>query len=374
MNSNLPVESDLAERDKRERKSQNRVRFCLTNLVFLFFLVFGFICIRFFTLCWNQTATAWLWALAALALGIFVGLLFGIPRIRQPSTDKDKQTDSHSNDQPDNYQPEINNNLIEVADWLTKIIVGLGLVELSSLPSKLKVAALPLATCLGGDCAMAKAVSIIIFFSVSGFLIGYIDARTIIAVLFRNSDDLVLEKEKEWKQFVIKLTEKKALETKEDLGEESKKLAEGISAAAAALVQPNEIYRKQALRGLLDVLKSFPTNRTAAMFAGRLFRSLNEPTNAIQILNDTIKNRRAANLPANKDDAALLFNIACYSNLLAEAALKAGNENDAENHRKTAWENLKSSCQLDPQNKEDAAKDDDLKTLFKPNTRDLNVL
>lgn len=139
-------------------------------------------------------AVASLWALASLAVGAFVGMLFGIPRMRQ--TNSTSQADNTA-DKPEmgdkrKYQPEINNNLIEVSDWLTKIIVGLGLVELRELPDKLKIAANPLAECLGGECGLALAVGVIIFFLSAGFLVGYINARTFLAVMFRRSDDALL--------------------------------------------------------------------------------------------------------------------------------------------------------------------------------------
>jgi hypothetical protein len=159
------------------------------NVIFTIFLGFGFIAV------YNCAADAvhrWpalLWGLACLAVGAVIGLLFGIPRMRQKNnTPKQEPKDAEVK-----YQPEINNNLIEVSDWLTKIIVGVGLIELKSIPSTLKQASRPLEICLGSQCSLSVAVGIIVYFSAAGFLVGYINARTFIAVLFRRSDDELLE-------------------------------------------------------------------------------------------------------------------------------------------------------------------------------------
>jgi hypothetical protein len=130
---------------------------------------------------WLHIATTTLWALAFLAVGAFVGLLFGIPRAKPaPATGADPKATSGANAP----RSEVNNNLIEVSDWLTKIIVGVGLVQLNSLPAKLKLLASPLAACLRADCGLAAAIGIIVFFGFAGFLAGYINARTFITAMF----------------------------------------------------------------------------------------------------------------------------------------------------------------------------------------------
>src|SRR4051794_37330470 len=60
-------------------------------------------------------------AAAAFGIGAIVGFLFSIQRTRRPSD---------SQPQP-RYLP--NTNLEDISDWLTKIIVGLGLVELGKI-------------------------------------------------------------------------------------------------------------------------------------------------------------------------------------------------------------------------------------------------
>jgi hypothetical protein len=92
---------------------------------------------------------------------------------------------------------ETNSNLVEISDWLTKIIVGVGLVELSKIPGKLDSLAgyfaAGLRTCPAGtaatsttaatatspctDSTKAFALGIVILFSTCGFLFGYLWTR-----------------------------------------------------------------------------------------------------------------------------------------------------------------------------------------------------
>src|SRR5437868_14946669 len=58
---------------------------------------------------------------AALLAGFLTGFIFGIPRVGA-----DTSSGVQSND-----------NLIEISNWLTKILVGVSLVELSVIPGKL---------------------------------------------------------------------------------------------------------------------------------------------------------------------------------------------------------------------------------------------
>ena len=120
---------------------------------------------------WQATAIGLLIAGAALAAGILVGFLFGIPRARQQTN---APTDSQSPTEPF----AVNTNLEQISDWLTKIIVGVGLVQLATIPGKLR----GLADYLSGAFATpavpgALIVSIISYFGIFGFLLGYLWAR-----------------------------------------------------------------------------------------------------------------------------------------------------------------------------------------------------
>lgn len=64
-------------------------------------------------------------ALASLMVGVAVGFLFGIPKL--VSTGELRQTKEETN----SYIPS--SNLAEISDWLTKLLLGAGLVSLSKL-------------------------------------------------------------------------------------------------------------------------------------------------------------------------------------------------------------------------------------------------
>jgi len=79
---------------------------------------------------WSVFGTAMVFAGAAALVGGVVGFLFGIPL-----TSKQRAAGA------DGSQYETNTNLEQVSDWLTKIIVGVGLVQLGrALPALTRLA------------------------------------------------------------------------------------------------------------------------------------------------------------------------------------------------------------------------------------------
>jgi CheY-like chemotaxis protein len=150
---------------------------------------------------------ALIWGFGFCVSGMLLGFLFAIPRIlpagaiiasaRAPATPGGKrETDpasagvvSHNGQSPS----EINSNLVEVSDWLTKIIVGVGLVELKHLPTVARGVADYIAPSLGLAPAMAAPVAggIMLFYSVLGFLIGYLLTRIYLAVIIKWADNQV---------------------------------------------------------------------------------------------------------------------------------------------------------------------------------------
>jgi hypothetical protein len=72
-----------------------------------------------------------------------------------------------------------NTNLEQISDWLCKILVGAGLTQLTALPGVLKRYAIFFAPGLGGNTSHGEvfAVGMLIFFTVCGFLVGYLWTR-----------------------------------------------------------------------------------------------------------------------------------------------------------------------------------------------------
>ncbi len=127
-------------------------------------------------------ATALLWAGGCWALGMTVGFFFAVPsqtsspqtQISLPKSDESNPTASGSNP----ILPTA--NLEAVADWLTKIIVGLLLVNLKEIAPHLRAIARYLASGLGGNEKEPFAFALIVYFFTIGFLVGFIRARSLL--------------------------------------------------------------------------------------------------------------------------------------------------------------------------------------------------
>src|SRR5688500_18795600 len=68
-------------------------------------------------------------AIAPFTLGGLVGFLFGIPKTVAPS--EDGQNGIHRSWHP-------NTSLEQISDWLTKILLGIGLTQLTVIPGELQ--------------------------------------------------------------------------------------------------------------------------------------------------------------------------------------------------------------------------------------------
>jgi cytochrome bd-type quinol oxidase subunit 2 len=100
----------------------------------------------------------------AWLIAVVVGFLFGIPRL--------------SSDQLDASQYHPSTSLEQVADWLTKIIVGVGLTQLYKIPGKLDSLATYIAAGMGeAPSHKVLALAICIYFPSCGFLFGFLWAR-----------------------------------------------------------------------------------------------------------------------------------------------------------------------------------------------------
>jgi hypothetical protein len=117
------------------------------------------------------TASAFVLAGASLFTGILIGFLFGIPKTLQRKLDA--QTGAAASEV--DYQP--NTNLEEISDWLTKMLVGVGLVQLRNLPGFLESIAQYWATSLGEPNSQPFAAGLVVYFGVIGFLLGYLWTR-----------------------------------------------------------------------------------------------------------------------------------------------------------------------------------------------------
>ena len=83
---------------------------------------------------------------AAGAVGAAAGFLFGLPRSRVADMTTLRQSVGNTSGAASNLPPSTsylaNSNLIKVSDWLTTIIIGLGLVNLRKAPAAVEQLAL----------------------------------------------------------------------------------------------------------------------------------------------------------------------------------------------------------------------------------------
>ena len=138
--------------------------------------------------------TAFFWALAALACGGLIGFLFGIPRVLQdnmPATAVRETVDGGPEPpvRKPLYRMQVNTNLEQISDWLTKIIVGFGLIQLRNIPDHLNRLSLFVAGGLGTlPQAQVLAIALLLYFFVIGFLGGYLMTRIYLAQAFSRAD------------------------------------------------------------------------------------------------------------------------------------------------------------------------------------------
>jgi hypothetical protein len=140
-------------------------------------------------------AVALLVATGAWVSGGLLGFLFGIPRSMGGAEARSDESIVYRS----------NTNLEQISDWLTKILVGLGLVELGTIVRKVNDLIDFLAPALGGRPSSSTfALAILVLFGVSGFLALYIVTRVYVGVLFaeteRSLSTLVQEKVQETQQ------------------------------------------------------------------------------------------------------------------------------------------------------------------------------
>jgi hypothetical protein len=102
-------------------------------------------------------------ALTSTIVGAFIGFIFGIPRTPAAR---------------DSENIAANTNLEEISDWITKIIVGVSLVQLNQISGGIVAMGNTLAHGMGNHpSSFVFSVSTMIFYFVGGFFLGYLWSR-----------------------------------------------------------------------------------------------------------------------------------------------------------------------------------------------------
>jgi CheY-like chemotaxis protein len=136
---------------------------------------------------------------ASLIVGGLLGFLFGIPR--SLASDRPRPNDKVEDDYETNGRAtdfQANTNLEQISDWLTKILVGVGLAKISGISEGLNGTANALQGGLGGPPQNhLVALTILVYFPVCGFLIGYLWTRLFLApALTRSETARIKERER----------------------------------------------------------------------------------------------------------------------------------------------------------------------------------
>ena len=136
----------------------------------------------------SGTAAGLLLAAAGTVLGALVGFLFGIPRLMQGPSPAGVAGDATESNVPA-VAYGANTNLEQISDWLTKILVGVGLTQLGEAPHKIGALAQVVGPSLGtGISAQVLAGGSIIYFCICGFIFSYLWTRLFLAAALQNAD------------------------------------------------------------------------------------------------------------------------------------------------------------------------------------------
>ena len=274
-------------------------------------------------------------SVAMASPGGILGLIFGIPRqLPAPDNDSNATRQSLAAEPSGHVRMAFNTNLQDVSDWVTKLIVGISLVELTNILSFFHRNV----TAISQETGMQKAViaSVILYYLVVGFIMTYYWTQT---NLWRE----MLQLYKEMLQSADEVrrsggeVKRQAEEVKETISEQERRteaLKERVSEQARMqiIVQARnalnnrdvDVSQKRMHRTYLDeILREEPTNRDAAItrarYAEEEFGQEEGIERAIDILERFSKEKEQRGQTNDADYADAQYNLACYySRLSAE--------------------------------------------------------
>jgi hypothetical protein len=127
------------------------------------------------------TSVALMVALACLMVGGALGFLFGIPRAGRADLPEGEGSSA--------MRFRANTNLEDISDWLTKILVGVGLIQLGKLSEPLGRLVTAVAAGIGGDPPSPSfALALLLYFTLVGFLASYLLTRLYLPRAFTTAE------------------------------------------------------------------------------------------------------------------------------------------------------------------------------------------
>jgi hypothetical protein len=140
---------------------------------------------------WTVFASALMLACAAVLVGATLGFLFGIPRTL---TGDRQQEIPLGADRKSALLYGANTNLEQISDWLTKILVGIGIAQFDAIRRGAGRLFTALAPSLGGQpTSAAFAGALIVYFGLLGFLTGWLLTRLFLAPALSEADRRILK-------------------------------------------------------------------------------------------------------------------------------------------------------------------------------------
>jgi hypothetical protein len=290
---------------------------------------------------------ALVWAGACLVSGVMVGFLFGIPRTlqsEQAGSKADTEADAATPQQ--GYAQRVNTNLEQISDWLTKILVGLGLTQLGNVPARLGEAAAYVASGMPDQRgATVFAGGMIVYFSIVGFIGGYLFTRLFLARLFWAADVWGFERR-------FARIEGKVEETKGEVNM-NHLIVSSLQDLARTDVPRSTL--EEDIRGLEALRKDFGAHRTLHIVLGRLYDRFGRYDDSIGVLSSFLEEKARQGQGGDKDSADVLFNRACDYSMKSEGL----DGEQKEKLQQLALRDLKESITRSPENASEADSDPD---------------
>lgn len=168
----------IQDAEEQRKAAWNHVSIALlTGIIAL--LIASWACESAFCSFWKQTGNGILLAVASFVIGGLGGFIFGVPTFLQDG----------------NASLKYNDNFAQISDWLTKIIVGVGLTQLTKIPPKVTELGNALAPAFGnGQAGVVLSLCIVFYFLTLGFLSLYFWTRTDFTRILKLTDDDIREK------------------------------------------------------------------------------------------------------------------------------------------------------------------------------------
>ena len=181
-------------------------------------------------------------AAAAAGVGGLLGFLFGIPRAGDAPADSDADGGEEGKPAgPRTLRP--NTNLERVSDWLTKMLIGVGLAEAREIAGGLKRVSQWLAPAFGGSAPLVAVC--LVTFAIWGFFAAYLAFRMFFTVAFSRSDSVAMDSHR---------AAQKASELER----------QGQAAREKGQVEKERALRGQAARSYQDAFTLLPSTASAA--------------------------------------------------------------------------------------------------------------